>query len=106
MLLPGSVLDAMWRIKPEEHQQLLRAGNLAAIGFIGLAAIMGVTSLGAFRRRRWAWRLALIVFAVNGVGDAVRIAFGAPVEGAVGVAVVASILLWLTRPHVRDLFDQ
>jgi hypothetical protein len=36
LLWPGSALDAMWRIKPEEHEQLLRAGNLAAVGFLAL----------------------------------------------------------------------
>ena len=34
LLWPGSALDAMWRIKPEEHQQLLRAGLPAAVGFV------------------------------------------------------------------------
>jgi hypothetical protein len=104
LLLPGSALDAIWSIKPAEHEQLLRAGNLAAVGFVGLAAIMAVASLGAFRRRRWAWRLALIIFAINGVGDAARIALGAPAEGTVGVAVVALIIFWLTRRRVRDMF--
>ena len=106
LLWPGSALDAMWRIKPEEHQQLLRAGLLAAVGFVGLAAIMAITSVGAFLRRRWAWWLAIIIFIINGIGDGVRGMFGAPAEGVIGVAVVAVILLWLTRPPVRGLFHR
>lgn len=106
LLWPGSALDAMWRIKPEEHQQLLRAGLPAAVGFVGLAAIMAITSVGAFLRRRWAWWLAMIIFIINGIGDVVRGIFGAPAEGVIGVAVVAIVLWWLTRPPVRGLFHR
>ncbi len=106
LLWPGSALDAMWRIKPEEHQQLLRAGLPAAVGFVGLAAIMAIASRGACLRRRWAWWLAMTIFIINGIGDAVRGMFGAPAEGVIGVAVVAVILLWLTRPLVRGLFHR
>jgi hypothetical protein len=35
LLFPGSVLEAMWRIKPQEHEQLLRAGIPASVGFVG-----------------------------------------------------------------------
>ena len=106
LLVPGSALDAIWRIKPEEHEQLLRMGSLVGVGFLGLAAFMAVTSVGALRRRRWAWRLAITIFGINGAGDAVRIAFGALAEGVLGVTVVVSIIFWLTRKRVRDMFDQ
>jgi hypothetical protein len=98
------MLDAMWRIQLEEHQQLLRAGLPASVGFVGLAAIMAITSVGTFQRRRWAWWLAMIIFIINGIGDAVRGMFGARAEGVVDVAVVLVILSWLTRPRVRGLF--
>jgi hypothetical protein len=106
LLLPGSVLDAMWRVKPEEHEQLLSAGVPASVGFFGLSAIMAITSIGTFLRQRWGWRLAIIVFMINGIGDSIRAALGAAVEGVVGVSAVALILFWLTRPNVRATFDR
>ena len=106
LLLPGSVLDVMWRIKPEEHEQLLSAGVPASVGFFGLSAIMAITSIGAFLRRRWAWRLAIVVFVINGIGDVTRAALGAAVQGVVSVAAVALILFWLTRTGVRATFDR
>jgi hypothetical protein len=106
LLLPGSVLDVMWRIKPEEHEQLLSSGVPASAGFFGLSAIMAITSIGVFLRRRWAWWLAIIVFVINGIGDAIRAALGAAVEGVVGVSAVALILFWLMRPGVRATFDR
>ena len=106
LLVPGSLLDAMWRIKPDEHQQLLSAGVPVSIGFFGLSAIMAMTSIGAFLRRRWAWWLAIVVFMLNGIGDALRIGFGAKIAGVAGVSAVALILFWLTRPRVRATFDR
>jgi hypothetical protein len=106
LLLPGSALDGMWRIKPEEHEQLLSAGVLASLGFFGLSAIMASTSAGSFLLRRWAWWLAMIVFLVYDLGDDIRAALGAPVEGVIGVSAVALILFWLTRPDVRATFDR
>jgi hypothetical protein len=106
LLLPGSILDAMWRIKPDEHEQLLSAGVPAPVGFCCLSAIMAITSIGAFLRRRWAWWLAIMVFIINGIGDAIRAALGAAVEGVVGVSAVALILFWLTRPCVRATFER
>ena len=117
LLWPGSALDAMWRIKPEEHQQLLRAGLPAAVGFVGLAAIMAIASRGACLRRRWAWWLAMTIFIINGIGDAVRGMFGAPAEGVIGVAVCRSDPIvadaparsWpvssMRRVYARDLAD-
>jgi hypothetical protein len=106
LLLPGSILDTMWRIKPEEHEQLLRAAVPASMGFFALAVIMAIASVGVFRRRHWGWWLAIAIFVTNGIGDAIRITLGAPAEGAVGVSVVVLILFWLIRRSVRELFDR
>lgn len=80
LLMPGSILDAMWRIKAEEHQQLLQIALPASMGFFVLAVVMAAASMGSFLRRRWAWRLAIVIFIVNGLGDGVRILSDAPME--------------------------
>lgn len=106
LLSPGGALDGIWRIKPDEHRQLLALGPAVGAGFLGLALVMLLASYGAFRRRRWAWPLALAIFAANALGDAARIPFGAAVEGLVGIAATGAILFWLTRPKVRGQFDR
>lgn len=106
LLVPGSVLDVMWRIKPHEHEQLLSAGVAAIAGFFALSMIMATASVGTFLRRRWGWWLALAIFTANGLADAARIPLGAPLEGAIGVGTAALILFWLTRPPVRRMFCQ
>jgi hypothetical protein len=106
LLVPGGQLDWMWRIKPVEHEQLLRLGPIVGFGFLGLAAMMALASLGSFMRRRWGWGLAVFIFVANGLGDAARIFSGAPAEGMLGVVVTAAIVWWLTRADVRALFDR
>jgi hypothetical protein len=106
LLMPGGPLDALWAVKAEEHRELLGLGPAAAIGFLALALVMALTSYGAFRRRRRAWLLAIGIFAVNAIGDAMRIPAGAVVEGLIGVAAAGAVLWWLTRSPVRQMFDR
>jgi hypothetical protein len=106
LLTPGGPLDWIWRMKPTEHRELLEMGPAIGAGFLGLALVMALASFGSFTRRRWAWPLAVAIFAVNAVGDAARIPFGAPAEGLVGVAVTVAILWAMTRPAERASFDR
>lgn len=94
----------MWGFKPTEHQQLLQLGPLVAIGFLALAGIMALASVGSFGRRRWGWALAIAIFLVNGLADAARIPLGAVTEGIVGVVITAAFIWWLARPRVKALF--
>jgi hypothetical protein len=105
LLTPNGALDWIWRIKPDEHRQLLAMGPAVGAGFLVLALIMALASAGSFARRRWAWALALAIFTVNALGDAARIPSGALAEGLVGIAATAAILWWLARRPVRALFD-
>ena len=105
LLNPGGALDGIWQIKPDEHRQLLAMGPKVGLGFLALAFVMLLASIGTFRRRRWAWPLALAIFTVNALGDAARIPMGAAAEGLIGIAATGLILWWLTRPKVRGQFD-
>jgi hypothetical protein len=106
LLTPGGALDWIWLIKPEEHGLLLALGPWMGAAFLALALAMAAASLGTFRRRRWGWWLAVLIFAVNGAGDAARIPAGAALQGAIGDAATALILWWLTRPRDRQLFGR
>lgn len=104
LLAPGGPLDVIWRVKPKAHAELLAMGPLAGIGFLGLSVIMAAASVGCFARRRWGWGLAVVIFVVNGLADGARIAFGAPLEGAIGVTAAALIVWWLAQVRVRATF--
>jgi hypothetical protein len=106
LLAPNTPLDAMWALKPAAHQDLLLLRPASTAGFIVLTLAMASAAWGCFGRKRWGRILALVIFALNGLGDAARALTGGLVEGLVGVAVAAVLLWWLTRPRVRALFDR
>ena len=97
LLTPGGALDWIWLKKPEEHRLLMALGPLAGAGFMALSGLMAATAIGAWKRRRWGWWLAVIIFAVNGLSDLARAASGAYWEGLFGAAIAALILWWLFR---------
>jgi hypothetical protein len=104
LLVPDTPLDLIWSFKPDAHNDLLLLRPASTIGFLTLSVAMGFAAVGCIRRKRWGWMLAIAIFAVNGLGDAIRAGTGALAEGLFGVAVTLAILWWLTRPKVRALF--
>jgi hypothetical protein len=103
---PNGPLAVMWRVKPDEYRQLLAMGPWVPVGFFMLSALMAATAFGTWKRRRWGWWLAVIIFAVNGLSDLARAASGAYWEGLFGAAIAALILWWLFRPGVRGMFNR
>jgi hypothetical protein len=107
LLAPGATpLDGMWIIKPAEYQQLLVLGPLAGAGFLALAVVAIAETFGALGRRRWAWWVAVVALAVNGLSDAARLFTGDVLEGIAAAAIAGAILWWFARPEVRTQFHR
>lgn len=70
--------------------------------FIGLIVL--IAGWGLLKGRKWAWRITIIIFIANGVGDIVRLALGS-FEGIVGVLIAGGFLFYLTRPDVKIFFE-
>ena len=105
LLLPRGALDWMWAIKLAAYEQLRVIAPLTGFGFCLLAVAMALTSVGCFRRKRWGWMLAVVIFSINGLTDAARLFAGDVLEGLVGVVAAGAIVYGLSRPRVRRSFD-
>ena len=101
---PGTVFDAIWTLRPSREALLMPYRALMGPAFLALAAAMAAASAGSFARLRWGWRLAIVIFIFNALGDATQLLMGHFAEGATGVAATGLILYWLTRPPVRAMF--
>ena len=104
LLHPGTSWDLVWILKPHVHEQLLLHRAWAAPGFLLLAIVTSVAAVGWLQLRPWAWWLVLVVLVANGVGDGVRAFTIDPLGGIVGLWLVASLIFYMTRGWVRNMF--
>ncbi|MBI1359956.1 MAG: hypothetical protein GC155_06680 [Alphaproteobacteria bacterium] len=106
LLSPGGPLEAIWMLTPKKFETLKPWRAPVGGGFLVLAIPAAMASFGSFRRRRWAWWILVVGIAVNGLGDLAQMAFGRITEGLVGGGVAALVLVWLTRPAVKAVFER
>jgi isoprenylcysteine carboxyl methyltransferase (ICMT) family protein YpbQ len=104
LLVPGTWLDQIWVVNETGYNQMLPYRGLVATGFLALSVVIGLAGIGLLSGRKWGWWLTIIVFAANAIGDAVRFLTGDILGGSVGLVVVGLLLLYLTRPKVKDFF--
>lgn len=104
LLRRGSVLDRIWELNPTAYAQLAPLGEIAGPLFLGLSAALGCAGIGWFKRRRWGWRLAVAIIAIQVFGDLVNIFRGDLLRGSAGVTLAGALLFYLLRPSVRAGF--
>ena len=102
LAFPGPMWIPMWNLNPQAYEAFHRLGRPAEALLFVLACLCLVTGTGLLRRKRWAWRLALLGMAANGAGDLVSMIltrqffhFGA------GVLIAGGFILFLSLPPVR-----
>lgn len=100
LVAPRWVLAVVWGMNLQAHLDFLRLGGLGVVLMLTLTVAGMLTALGLWVGTKWGWRLAATLLAVNMVADALR---GLTVEpqAAIGVPIVAAILLVLARSPVR-----
>jgi hypothetical protein len=101
---PGTFLDRAWELNKTGHAQLAPLGRILALPFGMLAVFAFVNGIAWFKRRRWAWITGVAGIAVNLLGDVVNMVIGEWWKGAVGVVVAGLLLIYMTRPSVRQYF--
>jgi hypothetical protein len=90
LAMPGTPLDALWRVNPEAHAAFgaHRGWAIALMAVVGL--VCASATIGLARRARWGRRLAIAIIAINLLGDVTgaivrhdpRPLIGLPVAGA------------------------
>jgi hypothetical protein len=104
LAIPGTILDRAWTLNPTAHAQLVPLGRVIALPFAVLAGTLFAAGVGWLRRRYWGWILGVSLIAANMVGDLVNLYMGELLKALVGVGVAGMLLIYMTRPHVRNHF--
>ena len=106
LIWPGTLLDQVWVLNALAYKQLAPFGKIVGVPFLVLSAALAAAGVGWFGRRRWGWRLAVVIIATQVLGDLASIFMGHFVRGAAGVTIVSALLLFLLRPNVRADFTR
>ena len=104
LLWPGTPLDRAWRLNPTAYRQIAPLKSAFGIMFLLLAAALISAGIGWFRRRLWGWRVTLLIFATQLLGDAVNCIRGDWLRGVTGVVIAGALLLFLLRRRIRVAF--
>lgn len=104
LVWPGTLLDEMWVLNPRALRRLAQISKQAGTAFLLFGIIMALAGVGWFRRRRWAWKLTIAIFAAQFLGDLINFLRGEFVGGIVGCAIAGALVAYLRRPEIRGRF--
>jgi hypothetical protein len=66
LFFPGTLLDWVWQLNPDGQAAFQKMGRLSSLLLFVVAAVAGGAAVGIQQRRKWGWRLAVLLFSVNG----------------------------------------
>ena len=104
LLWRGTALDRLWALNPTAYKQLVPQGGMVGVLFLLLGAALATAGIGWFRRRLWGWRLAVVIMAIQIMGDVINCVRGDLLRGGTGVIIASALLLFLLRPRIRASF--
>jgi hypothetical protein len=100
----GTTLDNIWALNPTAYRKLAPVGGTIGPLFLLLSATMAIASVGWFKRRFWAWGLAVGIISTQVAGDSINLVRGDFLRGGTGLIVAGALLFYLLRPKVRATF--
>ena len=101
----GTPLDRLWALNKPAYAVLSPLARVVGPLFLVLSTIMGSIIIGWFRRKLWAWWLAIGVLGTQLIGDIVNLVRGDFLRGSAGVVMVSALLFLLVQRDVRDQFS-
>lgn len=104
LVWPRTVLDRMWTLNPRAYRDLAPFGKAVGIPFLLLRITLAVAGVGWFKRRAWEWRLAVVIIAMQVVGDVVNCVRGDLLRGGISAVIAGALLLFLLQPKIRAAF--
>ena len=105
LLLPGSLLEVMWRLNPRAREGFAGIGAWAVVLMGAVSVACASASIGLWRGERWGFRLAAALLCINLLGDVANVLLGIEPRAAVGIPIVLAVLAFMTGRGVRRFFS-
>jgi hypothetical protein len=100
LTFPGTSLDGVWTVNARGHLGLLAMGR-SGIALMALVCLCCAWSaIGLWRGFPSGYRLAIVMLAINAVGDAVS----GDRETLTGILIVAMLIAYMATARVRAFF--
>ena len=104
LLVPGGILDPIWRLNPEAHRVFVRMGFWAAALMFAVAGACAFSARGLWIRARWGHRLALAVLVLNLVGNVTNALIRGDLRTVIGLPIGGALIAYLLSAGVRGQF--
>jgi hypothetical protein len=107
LLFPEMAWHRLWEWNRPAYAFLSQEhlGMIAGVLLLALGMVTATAGWGLLRGRRWAWWIAVAVFAINGLGDVLTTIVRRDVlRGGSGVLIASLFLFLLMRSGTRSYF--
>ena len=95
LLVPGSLLDGLWRLNPQAHNGFATMGIRAVVLMLAVSASCGTAAVGLFRRTLWGLWTAVAVLGINLLGDTLNFLIRNDWRTLIGMPVGALLIFYL-----------
>jgi len=104
LLFPASRLESVWQLNPQAHEAFLTIGPWAVVLMLVVATVCALSAVGLWIRARWGQRLALVLLAVNLVGDTTNAFLREDLRTLIGLPIAGALIAYLLSARVRSHF--
>jgi hypothetical protein len=107
LLFPNPLMDRLWTLNKPGEATFRSLGRVTGLPLLLIGAATCAAGVGLVQRKNWAWWLAVVLFAISGIGDAVSVMVtGDWLRSGSGIVICGVFLYSLSRSRVRAYFKQ
>lgn len=104
LAFPGTALDSLWRLNPDAHDGFQLLGKLGFLFMAVVGSSCAAAAVGLARRAEWGRITAIVVLAVNLLGDLLNALVRQDYRALIGLPIGGALIAYLCRRRVRDFF--
>lgn len=97
LAFPGTALDSLWRVNPEAQRAFASHRGWAVALMTVVGAACGFAAVGLARRAEWGRRLAIVIIAINLLGDLTGAAVRHDPRPLIGLPIAGAMIWFLAR---------